>query len=332
MVSNFEKIIVLVILFLVVVIGGNVRYGAADTNTRTFVASITGISSFDSGGTHLLKENSSEVSLALSEAAVEEEKAVQRPDFYRVEDGAPPALAFAAGLIANVEKNETYFEQNSAKRWPIASVTKLMTAAVALDLLDPAHLITIESTDFRNDQSATQVVAVGERYRAGDLISAMLLASSNPAAEALARAYGRVEFIAAMNEKAHLWGMEDTYISDPSGLSVSNQSTARDLKKMTANIYAAYPQVFSMTETSQAEITELVSRAERTVKNINLFAGRPGFLGGKTGYIEDSKGNLVSLFLEAGKPVAVIVLGSDDRFGETETLFSWFKHAFRSSG
>ena len=55
----------------------------------------------------------------------------------------------------------------------------------------------------------------------------------------------------------------------------------------------------------------------------NQFAGTPEFLGGKTGYTDEARGNLLSLFAIGGQTFTVIVLGTDDRFGDTERIRSW---------
>ena len=63
-------------------------------------------------------------------------------------------------------------------------------------------------------------------------------------------------------------------------------------------------------------------RPSKKLTNINEFAGRNDFFGGKTGFIDQSGGNLVSLFKKNGKMVYIGVLGSSDRFNDTLSILS----------
>ncbi len=241
-----------------------------------------------------------------------------------------PRVAATAALLADLTTGEQYFELASKKRWPIASITKLVTAVAALPLSEQKEKITLKEEDFSpEDTTVGKKLSIGESYAAGDLITAMLTVSSNEAAEALANQGGnRSGFIGRLNDLAAAWGLDNTHFSDPTGLSIMNQSSAYDLRRLATKIFNEYPQVFSETRRKQATITDLVSRKRLTLQNINAFAGDPMFLGGKTGYTEEASGNLLSIFTYQKRPIAVIVLGTEDRFGETEKLFTWFRSNF----
>ena len=145
----------------------------------------------------------------------------------------------------------------------------------------------------------------------------MVLTSSNDAAEALADFYGRKEFIDKMNVKALELGMKDTEFFDPSGLSDLNQSTAFDIKKLAVYLIERYWNIFSVT------VRPRLAVGGKSLQNINQFSGKEGFLGGKTGYLETAKRNLVSLFRINGKRILFIVLGSPDHYADTEILTKW---------
>ena len=103
-------------------------------------------------------------------------------------------------LVYDIKHNQVVAHQDESKQRPIASITKLMTAIVAIEL------------------------GIDERY----LIDTMLVQSNNKSAEKLAAIYGRSQFIHLMNFKAKQLGMNDTKFVDPSGLGM-NTSTAIDL-------------------------------------------------------------------------------------------------------
>lgn len=244
--------------------------------------------------------------------------------FSRTGDVPPPELYARAAALFDLASGARFFARNTDRRWPTASLTKLMTAAVVLPRLDAKQQITLSAIDFSLD-SPEKSLNPGDRYRAGDLLRIMLVASSNEAAEAFADSYGRANFIALMNGNAREWSMQDTHYDDPSGLSVSNQSTADDLAKLVVKIADDFPDIFAITRAKDYRATEIGSGRRRTFENTNLFAGEPEFLGGKTGYTDEASGNLVSLFRYGGRTIAVIVLGSPDRFGETSNLLRWFE-------
>lgn len=250
--------------------------------------------------------------------------------FYPISSEDTPEIEAQAALVADLQTGEVYFDLNSGKRWPTASIAKLMTAAYAMRNMDMNSEITLAAHDFPPDAGdAFKGLRPGDVYRLKDLLRALLLSSSNEAAEAIANSYGRDDFIAGLTATAKEWGMTSTYFKDPTGLSVADQSTARDLRLMALKIYETYPGILKITQQKNAVITEINSGRRETLANINLFAGERWFLGGKTGFTNEAGGNLLTLVSHEGRPVAVVVLGTSDRFGETEKLVNWFRRNYR---
>lgn len=206
------------------------------------------------------------------------------------------------------------FVLNSDKKWPIASITKLMTAVIVKEQMNLNGIINlnIASTDKKNPLSSGD-------YKAKDLLKAMLLVSSNESANAFADHYGRNNFVYKMNERAKSIGMSDTVFADPSGISARNLSTVEDLKKLVKFIWASEPEIFEISRRPDDTVYNLKFDQKKKLTNINIFAGRADFLGGKTGQIPESGGNLISIFNVNG-PRIIIVLGTENRFNETEKI------------
>jgi len=210
------------------------------------------------------------------------------------------------------------------KRWPIASITKLMTALTADRLYlseKPYELIEI-TQEMVATEGESGNLKVGEIIRADDLIKAMMLVSSNDAAEALAMHYGEDAFVKKMNETAIELGMVGTTFVDPTGLSVQNLSTVEDLRRLSKFIWEEQPYIFEISQKSSDVITDVSSGSKWRLQSINAFSGRIDFLGGKTGSIPEAEGNLISIFeiSEREEKVIIIVLGTEDRFLETENI------------
>jgi D-alanyl-D-alanine carboxypeptidase len=241
-----------------------------------------------------------------------------------------PNVGASEILIADLQTGTSFYSLNANQRWPMASISKLMTAVIATDGLDPNDRITI-TTQMTAVDPSENILHVGDTYTVEDLLHVMLLPSNNVAATALADFYGYANFTAAMNAKAQAWGMTNTYYDDPSGLSAANESTPGDLLKLAQNVYKSYPQILAITREPEATVQNITTGQQVVIKSINNFAGTADFLGGKTGYTDQADGNLLSLFSYDGRPIFVVVMGVDDgvRFDATQSLFAWFKANFR---
>jgi D-alanyl-D-alanine endopeptidase (penicillin-binding protein 7) len=241
-----------------------------------------------------------------------------------------PSVQAEAVFVADLQTAETYFDVRSQKRWPIASITKLMTAVIVSETANATDTVVLGDADFSLEDTSTEKrLKPGETYTVLDLMSAMLVISSNEAAEALARRTGRAAFLAQMNSRAAAWGMQNTHFADPTGLSSANQSTARDLQQLALRIYQEHPEIFQTSRKYKVVITDLLAKKKQTLQNINLFAGETWFVGGKTGYTEEAGGNLLTVFTHSRRPVIVVALGTADRFGESERLIDWFSQNYK---
>lgn len=243
-------------------------------------------------------------------------------------------LSANLALARFLNNNNKVYEFNPDNYWPIASITKLMTAVVVKENIDPLKSVTFADKEILG-QNSVENFKTGEIYKAGDLLKAMLLLSSNDAAEALAdnlpddlsAGFSRDKFIYLMNKKAKDLDLDETVFFDPTGLSAKNQSTPNDILKMISYIHQNYPEILKITSQKSSPIVELNSKRKRNLSNINEFAGQLDFIGGKTGFIDEAQGNLVSLFSLKKEPVAIVVLGSQDRFGDTRKLFDCVKNS-----
>lgn len=221
-------------------------------------------------------------------------------------------------LVQDLSNGKTVFRFTSDKRWPLASLTKLMTALVAFELMPPNKKIILTKEAILTE-GASGNFSEGEEFTLSDLIKAMLLVSSNDASRAIALDYGEERFVKIMNDKAKDLGMLNTEFIDPAGLSLKNQGTAEDLEKLVDFIWKNEPAIFAITRTAVGEIADVKTGERRELRNINLFSGQTQFLGGKTGTMPSVGGNLISIFDISGAK-AIIVLGAVDKFAGTEKI------------
>lgn len=332
MTRNTEKFLILGVVVLMITFGMRLR-GAQEISrdvaeeVNAAGSAVSPVATLTSDDVPLLQESRFPEVPSLANADGDTSRR-----FRRVRNTAPPEITAQAAVIADLETGETFYELAPHSRWPIASLTKLVTGVTAMKHMNLESRIALAPSDFSSGGNAlTKNLEAGQTFSLKDMIAILLVSSSNEAGEAIAKHYGREEFLARMNEQAEAWGLRETYFADPAGISAANQSTAYELKSLARHIYTEYPEIFRLTRRKTVTVTETFSGARYQFSNTNEFAGGAGFLGGKTGYTPEADGNLISIFSHGSRPVVVIVLGTENRFGETEQLWNWFSHDFVSS-
>jgi len=238
----------------------------------------------------------------------------------------PENLMAQASVVVNLTSGEEIFALQEHNRWPMASIVKLMGSIVALENMDEKQKIIISPT-------AIEVMGPTERFTAGssyyirDLVSAMMIVSSNTAAVALAENMPADQFVYLMNRKAGEIGMNNTRFYEPTGLSSLNQSTANDLAIFVRYAWHAFPELFTLSARESVVIKELNLDQGVRLDNINPLATRNNFLGGKTGTTLSANQNLIAVFSVARENIAIIILGADDRIKETEKIIYHINNA-----
>ena len=247
-----------------------------------------------------------------------------------------PQLIVKAALVKQLSplmnSEQIVFELNSGSRWPIASLTKLMTGIITAEKIGLNKEIIMNVSAIATEGAAGSF-EVGEIYKTGDLIKAMLVSSSNDAAAAIIENFGEKEFIDEMQKKAAELKMFQTSYLEPTGLSFINQSTANDLARLVNYARQNHPELLEISRQKEIEIFELKSKKSRKLLSVNRFAGQPDFIGGKTGYIEESGRNLIALFNINGKIIPKYCAGRRrffQRNGENKKFYSkmYLTHAF----
>jgi len=231
-----------------------------------------------------------------------------------------------SALLYDINNGGILFEQNGFERRPIASITKLMTAMVALD-----HGIPWDQTaDIQSEeyvQGGRLLLHPGEHVTMRDLFNASLLGSANNATLAYVRQLGmpKEEFVRRMNRKAIELGLEQTEFEDVTGLSPRNVSTAYEVAVIAKTAFSQYPEIAAAT--SQAEYKMVVGESgrEHTIRNTNKLVSEWGDAasGSKTGYLYEAKYCLVMQGAGESADKIAVVLGSpseNSHFSEVKQL------------
>lgn len=202
------------------------------------------------------------------------------------------------------------------RRLAPASLTKIMTALLALEREPLGRVVTVSSGAAA--ESGTRIgLAKGDRMTVGDLLAAMLIYSANDACRALADHIGgnQERFVALMNARAKQLGLEGTHFSNPCGHDQPRHyATARDLAVL-AGAALGNPTFRELVSRQQQQVRTVDGKRRFTVRNKNRLLGRyPGVRGVKTGYTPNAGECLIALAERDGKPVLLVLLHARNRW------------------
>ncbi|MBH1961940.1 MAG: D-alanyl-D-alanine endopeptidase [Rhodocyclales bacterium] len=238
------------------------------------------------------------------------------------------ALQSSAVLVQDQRTGEILYEKNAQAILPIASITKLMMAMVALDIKpDLQEPLTIDYEDVDRLKGTHSRLGVGVSLTREEMLRLALMSSENRAASALSRHYpgGQPAFIAAMNAKARALGLTNTRFFDPTGLTPSNVSSPRDLVKMVDAAHH-YPLIREFTTTAEDQV--FVAGRPQQFHNTNALVKNADWQIGlsKTGYISEAGRCLVMQAWINSKPTIIVLLdsiGKMTRVGDANRIKRW---------
>lgn len=236
-----------------------------------------------------------------------------------------PYVTAVSYLIIDVGTGQVLAEKSPDEVRPIASISKLFTALTSLDTIDQeAEVLVTENASAAYGNSGD--IYIGEKYKAGDLIFPMLLTSSNDAAEAIAEYVGRSVFLKTMNQHVAELGLKHTNFNDPSGISPSNTSTARDLAKFLRMLALEKNQLLEVAQKKLASARDADGQYHEW-NNVGEFINDDFYKGGKSGYTNDARGTYALIasvpFSGKSRDVVITLLGSEDRNSDVRALVAW---------
>ncbi|WP_165060140.1 MULTISPECIES: D-alanyl-D-alanine carboxypeptidase family protein [unclassified Adlercreutzia] len=237
------------------------------------------------------------------------------------------------------------FARGAYDRANIASITKVMTAIVALDIAPLDTKVTVTQDAGSVGESSARLL-VGDVLSLENALKALMIPSGNDAALAISESLGKsilgaksdedgnAAFVKKMNEMAQSIGCTDTVFENPHGLDFDKyagdlHSTAADVAKMVA--YAMQNELFrSIVDMSSAQIPVERGGATTTVEVLTtdlLLGNYEGACGVKTGYTELAGACFAGACNRGDGYIYAIVLNSpseSQRFTDTTTLFNWY--------
>jgi D-alanyl-D-alanine carboxypeptidase len=257
------------------------------------------------------------------------------------------AVKAKAIYCIDLKRKKIVLARNANRRLPIASLTKLVTALVALDRMPLDKKIRVPKY-IRKVPKSRVGLRPGDVVTVRGLLHGLLIGSGNDCAEALACGYpgGRRHFIRAMNKKARRMGARYTRFYTPSGLDRrivlkrkgkrrvrvrSNVSTAREMAHIARQAFAN--KVIHHIVLKKRYVMHSVKSKKRRyyVRSTNkLLSGKLPLDGGKTGYTNRAGHCLATKFTPGKNSFVIVVLGSPDHFRDTRLVYRKALHKARA--
>jgi D-alanyl-D-alanine endopeptidase (penicillin-binding protein 7) len=242
-------------------------------------------------------------------------------------------IASSSAMVVDAATGRMLFSKNPADTKSIASITKLMTAMVALDA-NPSmdEVLQITDADVDHLKQTSSRLPVGTRLTRYEMLRLALMSSENRAASALARNYvgGKPAFIVAMNSKATKLGMVHSQFEDSTGLTPHNVATAEDLVKM-VQAASQYSLIHEFTTTPGREVALRPHSTPLQYKNSNVLIREPSdwdIKVSKTGYTQEAGRCLVMMATVAQRPAVLVFLESEGKLspvGDANRIKDWIE-------
>jgi D-alanyl-D-alanine carboxypeptidase (penicillin-binding protein 5/6) len=243
-----------------------------------------------------------------------------------------PAIKARAAIVVDLTAGQVLYEQGATTHYAEASLAKLVTAMVAVDLapLDTPITVSLAATRVEPNHMG---LSAEEQLTERELLEGMLLNSGNDAAEAIASGIvDRAHFVDFMNQKAAALHLRGTHFTNPSGLDEpNNYSTASDLATVSATLLADYSDLSTIVGWKDVSIPATARHKAFNPSNINrLLWTYSGAIGLKPGYTDAAGYCLAAAASRQGRTILVIVLGSSQHFSDAASLLDYgFSHPVR---
>ncbi len=237
----------------------------------------------------------------------------------------------AASILMDQDSGRVLYGKNIHQKRRIASITKVMTAILAIESGKMNQTVTISSNAAGTEGSSLYLKA-GQKNKLKDLVYGLMLRSGNDSAVAIAETVGGSVkgFTTLMNKKAQELGMMDTNFSNPHGLdnTEDHYSSAYDMALLTS--YAMKNPTFrTIFKTKYHSAPNDKEKWDYKWKNKNKLLFRYDYsTGGKTGYTKKARRTLISTASNKGMNLVVVTLNDGNDWQDHMNLFNWGFHNY----
>lgn len=229
---------------------------------------------------------------------------------------ADASVASPSYVVIDYTTGETILDHNSSETRKVASLTKIMSAVVALDLANPSESFVVSEKAAHKIPTKIGVVP-GQTMTLSELLEATLLTSANDAAEVIKEGidtkYGEAVFIKAMNEKARFLGLSHTSFDNAQGFDgKNNYSTASDFAILSHYTMTHYPLFAEIVKKEYVYLPKNTYHKAFDLVNWNGLIGvYPNIYGVKIGNTDEAGRTMVAISEREGHRVMAVVFGAE---------------------
>lgn len=240
----------------------------------------------------------------------------------------PPEVTADAAVLMDARTGQVFYDKNGFKRREPASLTKIMTAIVALEYGHLDEVVTVSRRAAAVRMGSVLNLRPGEKLTLENLLKAALVMSANDSTVAIAEHVAGSEeaFVKMMNAKALVLGATRTRFANTNGYHhPQHYSCARDLAVITR--YALQNPVFNQIVSTRRATIEFCSSARKedifSTNRLLLNNGFPGIDGVKTGSTPRAGNCLIASATRGGRRFIAVVLCSADRYRDATVLLDY---------
>lgn len=242
----------------------------------------------------------------------------------RAEDlPARPSIHASALYMVDLKSRRVLLEKDATRRLPPASLTKVMTALVAMEAASPQQVVRVDRRALLHRSSLN--LHAGEQFLLRDLLTAMLVTSANDACEAIAWHVGgdTDRFVMMMNERVRTLGLKNTHFANACGFDAAGHySTAADLAKLTEQALQV-PAISMMVRTVTRDIASVNGVRQISLRSTNELLLDPDVNGVKTGYTSKAGRCLIASMFKDGHRLLLVGLNVRDRWDQATRLLRY---------
>ncbi|WP_125581156.1 D-alanyl-D-alanine carboxypeptidase family protein [Levilactobacillus cerevisiae] len=280
--------------------------------------------------------------------------------------GGGPATSAAAKTVTKVQARAAYvmdaqsgqvlYQQNADKRYPIASLSKLLTVYLTVKAINDGKINWNDQVPISQDllklshsyAYSSLRMKKGETFTVKQLVAAAMIASSNSAATALGEyvAGSNAKFIQLMNQQSEDWGIEANFISSSgldntdlkdynlvlpdTGKKAENLVSAKAITTVAQHLIQADPGIVQISSQKEASINGTEIYNENTcLKGQSHYDKATNIDGLKTGYTENAKLCFTATYTVNGQRMIATILGGDTTFSAMNKLIKQLKKSYQ---
>ena len=240
-----------------------------------------------------------------------------------------PSIKASALYLIELKSGRVLLEKDATRRLPPASLTKLMTALVAMEAATPEQVVRVDRRALVHRSSLK--LHPGEQFLLRDLLTAMLVTSANDACEAIAWHVGgdAGRFVTMMNERARTLGLKNTHFANACGFDApGHYSTAADLAKLTGQALQV-PAISMMVRTVTRDIASVDGARQVLLRSTNELLLDPDVNGVKTGYTSKAGRCLIASMFKDGHRLLLVGLNVRDQWEQATSLLRYGQAVLR---